>query len=1226
MSQPVSGATLSPHIQTPATQTPATQTPASHVPVLQIDDLVYDYPDQDSPGFQTAITAKEEFRELAAQIKEAAPKRGQFYKHQTFIHRFMNVYNYALLIHRTGTGKTGAAAGFAESLKRSYIEGAMDFIELYMLPRKTHIRHVYILARGPAVIDVFKDQIVCRYSVPGSYETPLIMNAKTDTQRKTNITNELKKYYSIITFGEFVKNIVQKDYSDDQIRKDYSGCLFIVDEAHNLRIDLAKGEKIKTQKRNYQTLHRVFHLAERSKVMLMTATPMVNHSGEIGSLMNLILPLNMQMPTDRNFYLTATAEQMEPYFRGRISYIRELDTSAEVVYKGTPIEAQYNFNGKTYKSQKIVWGSEMSGPVQIPGTDIVIPGQNSGYLQVATPGKDLPVVLDEVDENEGLDEEIGVNVGADEGDNISADETRRRAFHEKERQASNFVGPDGSSGKLFFDRYISQERRMGTEVALPDRFVDSPELAPFLKDLNWLRVLSSKFHDIFVLSNQAPGNVFIYFDFKRGSGAIVQGLVFEEQGYERFYRETSIFSPEKRDPGGLRPLCPPEAPEGASIKVPVERPTNIPKNPKRYALLIPETSDPAQRIILETFNSYENRHGDYIKVLIVTPAGREGISVASVIQMHLAGPGWNPASDYQAESRVLRATSHDWLIEEERAKLIARGEDPKKAKVTVEIYQHAAFSPGGHSIDIQTYQLSERKDIEIKRVMRIMKRCAVDCQINYDRNVRVNETQGGLKDVDGSAICDYDVCQYSCIDPAPSKIDYSSFDVLYSRPLIDKAKEEIMSLFSTHFSLTFQDIYETIGRNIKTKFIDFAIEELISQKVAILDRYGYPNFLREDSGTLFLQRDYPLITPQSIKPQYALNIYTRDLIGVELEELTKYVALINFEEQKALIEHLQTIPVNNPQFNEIIERLSPETRILLLETSLYQWFINRIESPQIVSIISRYRDLIFTFNDPIAEIKAAAQLAATTGQGRGRRPKAVGLVTPLTSVPSSLASSVESLPSVETGEVSIELGETEPSVGEDVIIHTLYSQIIDKVSYGVTAASNKAPTRTRVLKRSEGTWRDANKYELTVYNQIIKDEIKSKTDPYEQFPIYGTLIRADGKFRIRNKLMEDTEAAKKDKRHENRGRVCKDYDIPVLITFVWHLGIPAPNIQVNLTREQIMANLREKKVGSKKEPLESFTDDKLRYYQAWLFSKTGKKQYCDMLFNELQRTNRLLVI
>ena len=112
---------------------------------LQLDDFVYSYPDQDDPDFQTLITAKNEFLELQSSSNDPIPPRGEFFKHQILFHRFLSIYNKCLVIHKTGTGKTCAGGGYTEKVKRALIDQIDDYVEYYIKPHRTNIKHVYIL-------------------------------------------------------------------------------------------------------------------------------------------------------------------------------------------------------------------------------------------------------------------------------------------------------------------------------------------------------------------------------------------------------------------------------------------------------------------------------------------------------------------------------------------------------------------------------------------------------------------------------------------------------------------------------------------------------------------------------------------------------------------------------------------------------------------------------------------------------------------------------------------------------------------------------------------------------------------------------------------------------------------------------------------------------------------------------------------------------------------------
>ena len=79
---------------------------------------------------------------------------------------------------------------------------------------------------------------------------------------------------------------------------------------------------------------------KRSKIILGTATPMINDVNEIAPLMNLLLPADQQMPTNWN-YENVSLDQLEPFFRGKVSYVRGLDTGAQVIYEGSKMNKSY---------------------------------------------------------------------------------------------------------------------------------------------------------------------------------------------------------------------------------------------------------------------------------------------------------------------------------------------------------------------------------------------------------------------------------------------------------------------------------------------------------------------------------------------------------------------------------------------------------------------------------------------------------------------------------------------------------------------------------------------------------------------------------------------------------------------------------------------------------------------------------------------------------------------
>ena len=66
---------------------------------VQLDDLVYTYPEQQEPGFQTLISAKEEYRKTSSGVTEPVPRRGELFKHQQYLLRLMRQYDNQLIMY-----------------------------------------------------------------------------------------------------------------------------------------------------------------------------------------------------------------------------------------------------------------------------------------------------------------------------------------------------------------------------------------------------------------------------------------------------------------------------------------------------------------------------------------------------------------------------------------------------------------------------------------------------------------------------------------------------------------------------------------------------------------------------------------------------------------------------------------------------------------------------------------------------------------------------------------------------------------------------------------------------------------------------------------------------------------------------------------------------------------------------------------------------------------------
>ena len=1150
---------------------------------IQLEDMLESYPPITTPNFQARITAKKEFSELASDIRERLPPgRGKYFKHQRFTHRFLRAHDDLLILSETGTGKSCEVMGFTEYTRRELDKAKVDPFSAD--EKAAHFKRVYILVKNETQGDELKNQLACKCS-DGHYVTELVSRAKTEADQKANITRAVTKAgYVIKTYGTFV-SMINKEYpSDEAIVKEFSDTIFWIDEAHNLLVDQEFTNPTEKQ-RTYNMIWRVFHLIQRSKRIISTATPMINDEKELGSLMNLILPATQQFPPQYDFS-TATLENLAPYLQGRVSFIRASDTGAVVKEIQDPnklVEIGQEITDKnvTYKSQLVVYASRMSN------------FQSEAYGRARGKGR--------------------------------TEQNVQRGIYQNERQASNFVFPDGmwgNGGKLTNTEPVIMDISR-VESALEGgvasftgekhafiKYVEvkghhyraSPELHAYLTNIDNIRTLSCKFAAICQNIRDKPGNGFVYGEFVEGSGAIVLALCLEGLGFVRYDETETMFVGLNRD--DIKPFCATSDIEASNRSV---KPT-IAKR-LRYALLTGNTSTTRRMSMLNAMNSYENRHGEYIKVLIASHTGREAINVNNVLQIHLIGSEWNQSAMYQAISRGIRATSHDDLIRDEVERLRATGmsevDAKANAKVDVSIYKHAAIADDDQSIDVQMYRLSESKDRAIKRLMRIMKQCAIGCKVHYNRNVRDT-------DEDYSAACDYDLCHYECVDPLAGNLeeDLSTYDVLYSGELVAEARRNIVNIYRQINSASLGTIQGALPQ-FRPKYILMALEQLITNKTPILDRFGYTTYLREDSASFYLDRNYPT---SAAKAAFAMSYYTNGIIALEKKTLSDMAVELEAEKNEETREELVGIDANSPEFAETLQNMDINGQASVLEDAILQKVQGK-NSTYIDTVLKLYEYYIIEMREPITELNKLYEASVITKPKVGRpldltkerRPKRINL-NALTTLHQDTDSQI-------------------------VYIHTLYSKIGGQTAYDTMSNIKKGEGRRRILRTEESgigaatnPWQDIDTIQNAVYNVYIQAELAKKAVSFEEQGIYGFVT--DGVFRIIDKVHE-TEKAKQDIRSVSRGAKCSEISPKEkLFDIMWLTGVPgipgAPyqEAQAPALRQRILDSALTKYYTV--QDINSWDILRLSYYHKLLISTSlYKPALCSIIHEHFEKTGRI---
>ncbi|SNW61922.1 VV D6-like helicase [Orpheovirus IHUMI-LCC2] len=1173
---------------------------------LNTANALVNAPNGERVPFQTYITAKKEFNELASDAREITPARGRLYKHQELVVRYLREYDRLMLIHDTGTGKSCVFTGIAEYLKNTIPELAGARLTgtegslggSHNITNPITIKQALFISRGDTLLEEIRKQIVCRCTPPGVYETPEVLSARTAGAREGRIKTELKKWYIFDKFLTFSSQLARMN--DQDIIENYSYTFIFIDEFHLLRNDPSITSKKKhapeilVQAR--QQIMRLCRLVKNSKIVVASATPMVDDVNEVTVGINFLrahLPLEQQMPENIDYSKSnITREFVEPYFRGLISYVRRLDTGAVPVYRGTNIQTR-NDDGtiRTYN---------------IKGQESLMRAWQAARYDVARR----------------------------EGGNV----------RKSEREASSFIFPNGKWGKEGFNDYVIPIPSIGWYE--PNR-----ELLSFFRNVYsdvqdptrplCLQDLSAKYVTILELISQElnkpvqdQGVIFCFHDIISGSGLTIFCLCLQYVlGLQRFTETGSIYQGVAGEVGSA--FC---SSSGPSQSLSANYRNRVP----RFALLTSRTNKSEFAAMMEAVNSPENLHGDIIKVFVSGPIGKDGINVNNVVQIHKFEEGWNSSSSYQAISRGIRSTSHNDLINEKATRLyeqmeyngtpITMEEARDRIRIDVDIYRHVLVDPTEQTtVDIDECIISEDKDIDIMRMFRYMIECSIDCHIHYRRNRRTT-------DINGSRECQYTNCDYVCVNPAPNYIDTTTYDILYSQESIDKVKYDIIEYFKNYTTVSLQTLYSLY--KYEPKYIDMAIGQLVEDKVKVINRFGYPCYVRNDGEIVYLQYDYPFSLVTTTRDTYTSSYYINHLVGLSKTSLSEYNGSVKSELDRPKIDKLKELPSGDLRFNALLDSLSIDSKVALLEDSIYDVVTNAQVTDQQrlfqLAIIENFKDYFHPMREPVKEInKMIDKLTgkdelerAATGKGkRGRKPKLEN------------QSKIKPLKEDDFNKLEEDLDT------EEVYVHTLYSKVSDRTAYNMMAKLNKAEGRTRILKLSEGRWRDANVYELPAYNAFIQRNIYEGQRRYRENPLYGTLTTTDGKFRISDVETERLNLLninnKNDARRRKNGRNCETFPKAEIINVLRRLNIQPPNNEVlrRLNAEQLKTETINQISNANRQTMvnriisenildvatvQALSDVDLKWYYTWSFYII-KNQICPVI-QEYFRDNNLLQI
>lgn len=141
----------------------------------------------------------------------------------------------------------------------------------------------------------------------------------------------------------------------------------------------------------------------------------------------------------------------------------------------------------------------------------------------------------------------------------------------------------------------------------------------------------------------------------------------------------------------------------------------------RYAEYHGNIDEDVRKIYKDSFNDKNNKVGNMIKIIMISPAGVEGISLRNVRQIHIFEPYWHETRIKQMIGRGIRLLSHCDLPMDNRV---------------VDVYRYKAIIDESIETSDQYIEKEARnKDRLINSFLDAVKEAAVDCQLFYEHNV-----------------------------------------------------------------------------------------------------------------------------------------------------------------------------------------------------------------------------------------------------------------------------------------------------------------------------------------------------------------------------------------------------------------------------------------------------------------------------------------------------------
>jgi hypothetical protein len=899
-----------------------------------IDDKMmttnYTYPDTNDDDLQYKIYKKREFyyhkiperpdiknyNEMKEYREGICAGEVALFDYQSLLGNIINPdtpYKGMIVFHGLGTGKTCAGVAIAEKFKP--------------LVQKYNTK-IIVLVPGPLIKESWKQHII--KCTGETYLKKIDKSHYIDHQEldrlKKNALAQAMQYYKFMSYKSFHKRVLgeriiekkeghkvtyrkteegefERDVAVDRIHN-LNNTIIIVDEAHNLTGN-AYGEALSYIIKNSINL----------KIVLMSATPMKNLASDIVDLINFLRPIDYPIEkdkiftrADKNYEIQLKQGGLE-YFKkmanGYISHVRGSDplVFAKRIDKGDkPKDLLFT---KLTRCEMSDFQQKVYDRTIIEAEDDALDRKSEAVANFVFPCL-------------SADKKSIVGCAGNEGLNQIKSQLK--------------ISPE-LINKLIASDILKNDK----ETDLISITADNNCITGKILKYENLKHFSTKFHKALKKINRltcfkkGAKTAFIYSNLVRVGIDIFEQILLQN-GYIQYQEDSSTYqiNPDTvcyycgvthKDHNNVKDK------EGKEVKksksdsassseykkssykehqfYPATYITVTGKGGEDSADVIPEEK---KKILDNVFNSFENKDGKFIKLILGSKVMNEGISLYNTAEVHILDVYFNFGRVDQVIGRAIRWCSHYKQMSEDNPFPF------------VNVYKYVVGVKNGLSSEEDLYRKAEQKYLLIKKLERAMKEVAIDCPLNLQANIFKEEIKEFDKcDKKGEnacpQICDFTSCDYKCdnmklnsefYDPDrliykkinKKDIDTTTFSTGFARTEIEYCKKKIKEMYLLGFMYTLGDVisyvkntYTEERRDLFDEFFVYkGLDELIPVTENDINSFSDTIYDKDNrSGYLIFVDKYYIFQPFDQNEDVPIYYRTK-----YMKPITQSISLFNY--------------------------------------------------------------------------------------------------------------------------------------------------------------------------------------------------------------------------------------------------------------------------------------------------------------------------------------------